>query len=154
MTNAANPTVGKAVYLEFYKAGATTQVILLPEGQSTSHRTVPATMMRRKLSVAAPRKTWKIFSASVTATNAWATATPDARRLDMVGSSVLSFSVPLLSGLQRADWKLRKDPIFVEVTAEDLELARMSKTPHKVIGRILRARKALGFPDEVIEPAF
>jgi hypothetical protein len=45
------------------------------------------------------------------------------------------------------------------VTAEDLEDSRMAKTPYKVLGRVWKVRKKMGFPKEFIvvpepSPAF
>lgn len=55
-----------------------------------------------------------------------------------------------LAGLGRNNWKLYKQPIVVEVTPEDLEEIRKSKTPYKVLGRVWKSRKFLGFPDDII----
>ncbi len=40
-------------------------------------------------------------------------------------------------------------PIIVEVASEDLDGIRLGKTPYKVLGRITRVRKALGFSQEL-----
>ena len=48
-------------------------------------------------------------------------------------------------------YKLYKQPIVVEVSQADVADIRSSKTPYKVLGRITRARKALGFGEKLFE---
>jgi hypothetical protein len=151
MTNSTDMQIrGKAVYLEFIKNGMTQQVLLLPEGVSTSHKTVPMTVFRRRLSTVQPRKTWKAAAASYTAASLLTGGTPVART--EVPDQVLSFIYPLMTSLRANGYVLYKDPIVVEVTAEDLELARLGKTPYKAMARVWKARKKLGFPKEYIHP--
>jgi hypothetical protein len=64
---------------------------------------------------------------------------------------LLSFADPLFTQLATNNWKLFKEPVVVEVTAEDLECVRTGKTPYKTLGRIWKARKFLGFPAEFID---
>jgi len=61
----------------------------------------------------------------------------------------LSFSYTLFDSLKNNDWKLYKEAIVVEVLPTDLDDARMGRTPYKTLGRILKARKFLGFPKEI-----
>lgn len=137
--------VARAVYLEAVKSPATTQILIMPEGLTSSHVTVPMTIYRRRISALAPRKTWKQIAATATTTST--AASPS------VGSeAILHFAEPLFNGLAVNGWKLYKAPIVVEVTPEDLEEARMSKTPYRVLGRVWKSRKALGFPKEFIHP--
>ena len=151
MTNSLDTKVqGKAVYLEFVKPahGITTQVLIMPEGMSTSHKTVGMTVYRRRLSVAQPRKTWKAATThhtSVTLLSSSSPVTPD-----QATDQILSFLFPLFRSLETNEYVLYKDPIVVEVTAEDLEDSRMAKTPYKVLGRVWKVRKKLGFPKEFI----
>jgi hypothetical protein len=65
---------------------------------------------------------------------------------------VMSFVTSVLANLGKHGWQVYRQPIVVEVTNEDLEAARLSKTPYKVIGRVLKSRAALGFPKEIIHP--
>ena len=160
MTQTANnlEVVGRAVYLEFTKIGMTTQVIIMPEGMSTSHRTVPMTMLRRKLSNARPRKTWTVTSSPVTSSLLTAKYSPVAsagvsiETRSLVAGEMLKLVTPLLDNIMLNGWQLYKEPIVIEATAEDLELVRQGKTPYKTIGRINKVRKAMGFPKEIIHP--
>jgi hypothetical protein len=46
-------------------------------------------------------------------------------------------------------WTLFKQPIAVEVTPEDMDDVRLGKTPYKILGRITRCRRTLGFGEEL-----
>lgn len=147
MTDTINPVRGRAVYLEFIKPGesVTTQVLIMPEGTTTSHKTVPMTVFRRRISEAQPRKTWKMSSSPTTSRAMSADASAESRTTTM-----LTYLTPLFRSLQMNNYKLFKQPIVIEVTAEDLELARLGKTPYKAMARVWKSRKALGFPKEYL----
>ena len=148
MTNSIDTLVqGKAVYLEFTKSSMTQQVLIMPEGMSTSHKTVPMTIFRRRLSPVTPRKTWKAAASHYTAITLMAPGTMDKEE---VVNNLLGFMHPLFHSLSMNGYTLYKDPVIVEVTAEDLELTRQGKTPYKTMARVWKARKALGFPKEYI----
>jgi hypothetical protein len=61
----------------------------------------------------------------------------------------LEFTVTTLNQIVSYKYQIYKLPIVVEVASEDLDGIRLGKTPYKVLGRITRVRKALGFSDEV-----
>jgi len=141
-TNTPN-VAGRAVYLELTKGSMTTQILLMPEGRTPAMALTPMTLYRRRLIGASTRKNWKQLAAMNTAASRASTGAD-------VSADVLSFADPVFSGLAINGWKLYKEPIVVEVTAEDIEDSRMSKTPYKVLGRVWKVRKALGFPKEFI----
>lgn len=146
--DATDPVAGRAVYLEFVKGSMTTQLLLMPQGEASSHRVVPMTLFRRRVSHIQPRKTWRMTSAH----NLAATLIARSTELDatQVSRDLLLFIDPVMKALTTNNWEMYKDPIVVEVTASDLEQARLGKTPYKVIGRVLKVRKALGFPKDVV----
>jgi hypothetical protein len=153
MTNSLdNQVQGKAVYLEFIKPDhrITTQVLVMPEGMSTSHKTVPMTVYRRRLSISQPRKTWKAAAAPVTSINLLAGSAPVTP--DEAINRMLSFLFPLFRSLETNEYVLYNAPIVVEVTAEDLEASRLGKTPYKAMARVWKVRKQMGFPKEYIHP--
>lgn len=153
MTNTIDTQVqGKAVYMEFVKPGATHQLLLMPEGLSTSHKTVPMTLYRRRLTAAQPRKTWKAAGAHHTSMSLLTGAAPVSH--EAAAEAMIGFLHPLFHSLKINDFKLYKQPIVVEVTAEDLELARQGKTPYKAMGRVWKVRKQLGFPKEYLHETF
>jgi len=152
MTTQTMIPVGKAVYLEFVKPGMTTQVMLMPEGVTSSHKTVPFSMYRRRISTVQPRKTWRLIAGTTYAGSMMASSSAIATRPQEIGATMLGFAEPLFNSLAANSWKLRKEPIVVEVTAEDLEAVRTGKTPYKALGRVWKVRKFLGFPAEYIDP--
>lgn len=147
MTTQSTIPVGKAIYMEFIKPGMTTQVLFMPEGQTSSHKIVPVSMYRRRISVAQPRKTWRLVAGMPLASTG-----PGTPAATVAATAVLSFAEPLFTSLDANNWKLRKEPIVVEVTADDLECVRTGKTPYKALGRVWKVRKFLSFPAEYIEP--
>lgn len=157
MTTDTKSTHSKAVYLELTlpssPVSGTVQILIMPEGTSSSEKLVPVTMYRRRVAPHAPRKTWKMISSAVTITQA-RTMVPGGVPIDAtVADNVMSFVSAVLSNLSKHGWKVYRQPVVVEVTSEDLESARLSKTPYKVIGRVLKSRAALGFPKEIIHPS-
>jgi hypothetical protein len=155
MTQTPTAVVGKGVYLEFIRGQATTQLLVLPEGPTTSHKMMPMTMFRRTISPSAPRKTWKMVSSPWLSSSARTTLSADHSGAELetrMTAKLIEFVDPLLLSLQTNRWTLFKDPIIVEVTSEDLELARQAKTPYKAMGRVWKVRKQLGFPKEFIQP--
>lgn len=148
------PPAGKGIYLEFVKGTSTTQMLILPEGTTSSHKLIPMTMFRRRITPATPRKTWKMVSSSYTSSSARTQLSTDFSGAELESkmvAKITGFVDPLLSSLQTNGWTLFKDPIVIEVTAEDLEHARQAKTPHKAMGRVWKVRKQLGFPKEFIQ---
>lgn len=148
MTQNTPATVaGKAVYLEFVKGTMTTQLLIMPEGMTQSRGLIPMTLFRRRISASAPRKTWKMTSAHKTSSSLRAFA-PEGNIVE----GMLAFVKPHIDSLRDNNWTPFKDPIVIEVTSEDLEQASHAKTPYKAIGRVLKVRKALGFPKELVRP--
>jgi uncharacterized protein (UPF0216 family) len=63
--------------------------------------------------------------------------------------SRLEFMMSTINQMTGYKYQLYKLPIVVEVASEDLDGIRLGKTPYKVLGRITRVRKALGFSEEL-----
>lgn len=160
MTTNPTPTstcVGYAMYIELEKGSSTTQVLIMPEGVSSAHRETHLAVYRRRLTTITPRKTWR-HAQSAHRYAALKAADPMMTQ-EQVVAKVTDFVASYLISLSENGWKVRNQVITVEVTAEDLEDARMAKTPYKVFGRVWKARKKLGFPKEFIvvpepSPAF
>jgi hypothetical protein len=55
-----------------------------------------------------------------------------------------------LNNLYDSKWELYKEPIVLDFSMEDLMNTKEWETPSALIRRILRARKELGFPDELL----
>ena len=152
MTTQTPTCAGYALYLELEKGPAVTQILVMPEGMSSSHNIVPTTLYRRRLTPISPRKTWKSAQSPHAYVNLKA-ATPDISTAS-AADYILNFAMNYFSSLGDNGWKLRKQAIVIEVTAEDLEDSRMSRTPYKALGRVWKTRKKLGFPKEfLVAPA-
>lgn len=139
---------GRAVYFEFVKNDATTQVLLMPEGETSSHKTVTMVAYHRRITRMSSRKTWKVSSAYVAAKSL--IGAPSFKSPSEAVSDTLSFLMPLFASIERNSYVLHKQPIVVEVTPEDLQQSLTGTTPYKVLARVNKSRKALGFPKETI----
>lgn len=138
---------GKALYLELRSGDYTTQLILTPEGFTTSNKLVPLTLYRRRISKVQPRKTWKQISAnqSPECDSMGKIAQYSIEQATLVARDKVSFTDSLFNQLVNNGWVVYKQPIVVEVTPEDLDDVRLGKTPYKILGRITRCRRTLGF---------
>ena len=143
--------VGKALYLELRNSGSTYQMIITPDAVSSSGRAVPAMVYRRQISEARPRKAWKTMSFPALPLNAFGTYDPqDVDAVKAVsGTRINDTLASIFRQLSHYRYTMYKTPIYVEVSAEDIETIRMCKTPYKVLGRITRVRKTLGFGESL-----
>ena len=144
--------VGKALYLEFRRAGETNQVIITPEAINAAGKYVPITTYRRRISSANPRKTWKqmstVFRSEIDPATNKLVALGREHALATVADRI-SYTDSLFNQLVTSGWTVYKQPIVVEVTQDDLEDIRLSKTPYKILGRITRCRRALNFGESL-----
>jgi len=148
---------GVAVYLEFRKPGATVQVIVTPDGYTKTDTQTRSTFYRRQLSEYQMKKRWRqhLLPASGLLLDRLAGAdSVSADEQDNLTSLTLTNRTATiqhyLEGLIRGNYKLVKNPIYIEVTKEDLTLVNAGETPTKIINRIKAARIAAEFPEEII----
>lgn len=144
--------IGKAVYLELRSdtGGQTYQVLITPDGVTASGKNVPAMLYRRQISALKPRKGWKsgnLPSLSIDEFGVFQKRTKDDSFA--LASTRLEFYSSVFNQLESYHYKIFKQPILVEVSAEDLDGVRAGKTPYKVLGRITRVRRALGFGESL-----
>jgi hypothetical protein len=140
--------IGKALYAEFRSGLQTYQLMLTPDGITTNGKYVPAMMYRRQVSASKPRKAWKNYSLPSISVNEFGAFTPvDTAAALNTAKARLEFMSATIDHLSRYKYVVYKLPIVVEVSAEDLDGIRLGKTPYKVLGRITRIRKTLGFSD-------
>jgi hypothetical protein len=140
----------------------TTQVLITPEGTLADGGTITMAAVRRRLSTNEPRKMWKTTKSYTTMARAkerQALVVPSANDASVVDDMLLSFKSGLDSIIATSysgsdtvvdTWVLRGVPIVVDVTRDDLEDIRLAKTPYKVLGRVWRSRKKLGYPVEFL----
>lgn len=154
MTTTAATISGRALYVEaVHETGAVTQVLIMPEGVTSAHVIVPMTMYRRRISQIQPRKTWRQIASANTSAGArikQADAISEVSLNTRIATEMLGFTKTIFTSLSDNGWKIRKEPVIVDVTPEDLEDSRQAKTPYKVFGRVWKARKAMGFPKEFL----
>lgn len=144
--------VGKALYLEFRRGDETNQVIITPEAINAAGKYVPITTYRRRISTTNPRKTWKqmstVFKSEIDPLTNKLVPLGKEHALATVADRI-SYTDNLFNQLIIHGWALHKQPIAVEVTQEDLEDIRLSKTPYKILGRITRCRRTLNFGESL-----
>jgi hypothetical protein len=157
MTKSAT-LVGKALYMEFRKTVNTAQIIITPEGITAEGKFVPSSSWRRQISAWSPKKPWKCYPNGESAirqtdfdmTKALQTET-DLENATFISSNMLGSINSVLNNLFSNDWVLYEKPIVLEFSQEDLEDTLNWATPSALIRRILRARKELGFAEELLD---
>jgi hypothetical protein len=145
--------VGKALYLEFRSTGQTYQILLTPDGISSNGRAVPATIYRRQISKLKPRRAWKTYSLPTLPVNSFGTYDQAASKDEALNIAEvrMNYMATTFTQLNSYHYKLHKQPIVIEVAQEDLESIRLSKTPYKILGRITRVRRTLGFGEFITD---
>jgi hypothetical protein len=144
--------VGKALYVELRNSDQTYQMLLTPDGVSSNGRAVPSTLYRRQISKLKPRRAWKTFSLPVLPLNSFGAYDTQSKDDAMQAADTrLNYMATTLTQLSSYGYKLYKNPILVEVAQEDLESIRLSKTPYKILGRITRVRRTLGFGEFIVD---
>lgn len=144
--------VGKALYLELRNGTQTYQMLLTPDGVSSTGRAVPSTLYRRQISKSKPRRAWKTYSLPALPLNSFGIY--ETQSLDDAIQSAndrITYISTTINQLNSYSYKLYKSPILVEVAQEDLESIRLSKTPYKILGRITRVRRTLGFGELIVD---
>jgi hypothetical protein len=68
-----------------------------------------------------------------------------------VSAEMLNDLAKVLDQLHDNEWQLFKQPIVLEFSQEDLDDTKNQQTPSALVRRILRARKELGFPEEILD---
>jgi hypothetical protein len=110
-------------------------------------------MYRRQISKLKPRRAWKTYSLPALPVNSFGAYDQAASKDEATNivDSRLSYMATTFTQLNSFHYKLYKQPLFIEVAQEDLESIRLSKTPYKILGRITRVRRTLGFGEFIVE---
>ena len=142
--------VGKALYMELRNSDQTYQVIVTPDGIASNGKYVPASIYRRQISQAKPRRAWKTFTLPNLTVNEFGAFTQlDETLARSTGRDRVNYVESTFTRLMTYGYKLYKTPIIVEVSVEDLDGIRLSKTPYKILGRITRLRRTLNFGESL-----
>jgi hypothetical protein len=140
--------VGKALYLELHSGEQRYQMLVTPDGVSSAGKNVPAVLYRRQVSRTAPRRAWKTTSFPSLSLNEFGAYTLLTKELALESAtSRVTYISNIVERLNSYNYRIYKTPIFVEVSQADLDDVRAAKTPYKILGRITRVRRALGFQD-------
>jgi hypothetical protein len=143
MQDVSKSVQGIAVYAEFARANATTQIIITPDGYGPNEKIVRMNIVRRTVTKDNPRKQWR-FS-----------MIPDSRSVSGADKSAyaedrMQYASSLFEQLLAGGWSMVAKPILLETSKDDLEAVRNSKTPTKMIYRINQSRAASGYPTEIV----
>lgn len=150
--------VGKALYLEFRKGVNTAQIIVTPEGIDKEGNYVPVSTWRRQISFWSPKKPWKCYTApsetqlearKLACKGSIATIENKDEAIEMAEGYILGLT-KILNDLYDNKWELYKTPIVLDFSMEDLLNTKEWETPSALARRIMRARKELEFPDELL----
>lgn len=154
-SNDATTVVGNAIYLEGERTAGdkyVTQLLFTPEAKMPDGSIVQMTMYRRRISAHRPRSVWKSYGCGNNTTRLLEkhSILVASVRQDAVIHDMWAFALSTLTSF-KSSYKLVGKPIVVEVSIADLSDIRLGKTPYKVLGRVWKSRKALGFPADVIK---
>lgn len=141
---------GVAVYAEFSRDGATTQIIVAPDGYNTDGTLVPAYIVRRTVTEHTPKKQWK-FSRLPEIADAPEVLTDEQKAV--YSDERMRYASSLFDQILRGGWSLVKRPILVEISRKDYDSIYLSKTPTKLLYRVSQSRVALDFPANLINNA-
>ena len=137
---------GVAVYAEFARSGATTQIIITPEGYTNGGVKVPASIIRRTVTDTTPKKQWKFSRLANTDLRVHS----DADKVPY-SDDRMKYARTLFDQLLSGSWALVKQPVLIEASKKDYDDIQISKTPTKMIYRISQSRVALDFPADLIQ---
>jgi hypothetical protein len=144
--------IGKSLYIEMRSSGQTYQVLITPDGVGENGRAVPPMVYRRQISKMTPRRAWKVYSLAALPLNAFGGYDQVTKELATIGAGQRMTNVAnIFKHLDGYGYKVYKQPVVIEVSQADLEDIRYSKTPYKILGRITRVRKTLGFGELIAE---
>lgn len=141
---------GVAVYAEFARegGGATTQIIVTPDGYNNAGEKVSASVIRRTITTLTPKKQWR-FSRLVPSPQTEGNLATYEGKLEHAEER-MRYAATLFDQLLRANYQLVGKPILVEMSKKDCDLIHTSKTPTKMIYRISQCRTALRYPEELV----
>lgn len=147
------PVQGIAVYAEFARSNATTQIIITPDGFDSNGNEVSMNLIRRTVTDTSPRKQWR-FSSLVAADPipqiiaSRGVSADEAKELYC--DERMRYASSLFDQIMRGDWTLVGEPLLIEVSKIDLDNVRESKTPTKLLYRITQSRVAKGYPTDLV----
>lgn len=151
---------GKALYLEFRHPALqhhNFQVLFHPDGANSAGGYVRFGVFYRTLNSSYPKRPWSTAQTAIIGVHSRdfdevtnrlvPLADPS---LIMSGTeSVLELVNGLLDQATRQGYGLYKHPIVVEMSNVDFDDLSSNRTPYALVRRVMSARKALGFPEDL-----
>jgi len=138
---------GIALYAQFHKPGAMTQLLITPDGYEESGEKVYASLYRRIVTSSTPKKQWRSSNIRTADVEGYDFEVSHDRA--SFAEKRLSFAVQLFDSLLSGKWELHKEPIYLEVSKKDLTDIKSAKTPTKLMYRINQSREALSYETEI-----
>lgn len=138
---------GIALYAQFHKPGAMTQLLITPDGYDEAGEKVHSSLYRRIVTTTTPKKQWR--SSLVRTAEYEGIDFENSEDRAKFAEKRLNFATQLFDSLLSGKWELHKEPIYLEVSKKDLTDIRVSKTPTKLIYRINQSREALNYETDI-----
>lgn len=165
--------VGKALYLEFEptehapewmkSSNQVTQMILIPAGIGTKGTSQYApSLYTRTVSKHSPKAQWRKtignydYSTGKDVSKSALNLVPELSEARKVSVESINSIINFLGrsfmtyGEDKLSTQLRKKPIVVEVTSDDIQDSIDYKTPSALVRRIQKARVSLDFPEKLV----
>lgn len=147
---------GKALYLEFRNQAATFQLLVHPDGVASDNGYVPFGVFYRSLNTAYPKRPWT--TAKVSRSTVATRLTVDGKLVTLTDANdVINTSKKfqehvdsIFDQLTRQGFSVYKQPVIVEISNFDLDEINNLSTPYALFRRVMSARKALGFPEDLL----
>lgn len=137
---------GVAVYAEFMRPDATTQIIIVPDGYDNEGRLIGLSIVRRVITITTPKKPWKFSILEPTSLGVVITDEDS----DLECFQRMSIPSTLFDQIMAGGWTIVGSPILIETSKKDMDDIGVKKTPTKMLYRINQSRIALGFPAAII----
>lgn len=156
MTKQSKDVQGFALYMEFRKPQSTVQVLITPDGFTNDTDGVTnAQFFRRNLTHGVTKRKWRAYPIRMVGGQKEALLHAIDMDSETVSKETLNRYLNLadyFDSLVRGGYKLVKDqPIYVEITKDDLVAARQGNLPTKLWARVKSCKTALGFPEQVTD---
>ena len=135
---------GVALYAEWSKPDALTQIFFTPDAYSNDGLLANARMYRRVITTDNPRKQWK----TTPLYGAHETEEFEGEELKRRYSASRVFSMrDYFNALISGGWVMVNEPLLIEVSKKDVDDMVKGKTPTKFLYRVDLTKKAKGFPE-------
>jgi len=141
---------GVVAFLEFHKPGATSQVMIMPDGYTETGAFVAGSFWSRVVTEYRPKAQWrnnKLRGRDKMKERVSSGTMIDNSETESYAAYRLQDIQHYVDRLSNDGWSLVGKPIYVEASKKDMADVAHGKTPSKIVYRINQTKKALGFPE-------